>query len=421
MEALAANLLELLAWLGKQGVAMRDLKPDNLLVAGNPDAYPLFLASADDFTLGLIDVETACDFGSPDAGAFVQPQLGGPRSTPPPLIFFPTGSLPKVHGDLGKVLHYQDWHAVAAIIFEMATGKRLFGRTAGQVPRIMGALQKAVTEHRSLVDLYRAVNGVFWQQAAEEFARVTAIHGQRLEVLRVRMPRFFMSVAAAAMDRAQQCVDHRFDACLGRRSEGLSATDRQKLKACSAAQLQRLKEKYRTSGTDDHQRIAAWCDDLAALKQEAEALAAAMNPLPEASGVVSARKLLTLMHYATAGVMATGGPVSLEPSPLEEISDVPPDQSLPYDHRTGALTTRPFPRLAFGGAVRAYRRCRLFLSLNPSAFGHFGSLFARYFSSTMQAKWVVTFRRVAVTGGVLGRTAQRRGTICRFSRMWKVG
>jgi len=39
------NLLDLLAWLSEKQVAMRDLKPDNLLVAGDPQCYPGFLRS----------------------------------------------------------------------------------------------------------------------------------------------------------------------------------------------------------------------------------------------------------------------------------------------------------------------------------------------------------------------------------------
>ena len=323
MEALSVNLLELLAWLGTRGVAMRDLKPDNLLVAGNPDAYPLFLASADDFTLGLIDVETACDFGSMGSGPGAQPQLGGTPVYATPAHFFPNRVLAAVHGDLGGVLHHQDWHAVAAIIFETATGKRLFGQTAGQIPRIMAALQKAVTERRSLVALYRVVNGIFWKQAGEEFSRGMATHSQRLVALRVRMPRFLMAAAGTAMGRLRQRLDDRFDACLDRRAEGISPGDRQKLRTCSAVQLQRLQEKYRRSGTGAHHRIAVWCADLVALKQAAETLDAAMNPVVDASMAVSVRQLLMLMHYATAGVMATDSPVAAEPSPLEEIPEVP--------------------------------------------------------------------------------------------------
>lgn len=55
MEAIIQNLMELLGWLDECGVALRDLKPDNLMVVGDPSQYPLFLLSAEEFIIGLID------------------------------------------------------------------------------------------------------------------------------------------------------------------------------------------------------------------------------------------------------------------------------------------------------------------------------------------------------------------------------
>ena len=62
MAAITTNLLDVLAWFRKKRVSMRDLKPDNLFVAGDPARYPLFLRSVEEFSLGIIDVETAVDF-----------------------------------------------------------------------------------------------------------------------------------------------------------------------------------------------------------------------------------------------------------------------------------------------------------------------------------------------------------------------
>ena len=42
MSAMATNLLTLLTWLEEKQVAMRDLKPDNLLLAGDTTQYPAF-------------------------------------------------------------------------------------------------------------------------------------------------------------------------------------------------------------------------------------------------------------------------------------------------------------------------------------------------------------------------------------------
>lgn len=306
MEALTVNLLDLLAWLGRREVSVRDLKPDNLLVAGDPDAYPLFLSSADAFSLGLIDLETACDLAPLKSGRGTQPQLGGTPAYATPSHFFPNRVLTEVYGDIAAILHHQDWHAVAAIIFETATGRRLFGRTAGQIPRIMAALQKAVDEGRPLADLYREVNAHYWRQAGEECRRVTAAYGQRLDVLRVRVPRSLLAAVGGALDRIRREADARFDACLAQRSDSLSESDRRTLAACTSEQLRRLCEKYGASGSAAHRRIAGWLEALARLRREVDAVAESADQLSQGGKAVSVSWLLDLMHRTTAAVMATG-------------------------------------------------------------------------------------------------------------------
>ena len=51
MSAMIFNLLDILAWFGEKKVSMRDLKPDNLFVAGDPAKYPIFLRSPQEFSL----------------------------------------------------------------------------------------------------------------------------------------------------------------------------------------------------------------------------------------------------------------------------------------------------------------------------------------------------------------------------------
>jgi serine/threonine protein kinase len=84
MAGIITNLLDLLAWLRTKQIAMRDLKPDNLLVAGDPSKYPLFLMNATDYELGIIDVETAVDFEKSKDRKVKQPLLGG---TPTVTLF----------------------------------------------------------------------------------------------------------------------------------------------------------------------------------------------------------------------------------------------------------------------------------------------------------------------------------------------
>ncbi|MCK7507684.1 MAG: hypothetical protein MZV70_28985 [Desulfobacterales bacterium] len=86
---IVTNLLDLLAWLSAKQVAMRDLKPDNLLVAGDPQNYPAFLRSAADYSLGFIDVETAVYFGKAEENKIKQPLLGGTPYYATPSHLFP--------------------------------------------------------------------------------------------------------------------------------------------------------------------------------------------------------------------------------------------------------------------------------------------------------------------------------------------
>ena len=323
MEALAANLLELLAWLGRKGVAMRDLKPDNLLVAGDPDAYPIFLSMADGFTLGLIDLETACDLEpfARDAGS--QPPLSGTPSYATPSHFFPNQVLSKTYDDLAAVLHFQDWHAVAAIVFETATGRRLFGRTAGQISRIMAALQSAVASKKSLARLYRSVNPVFWNQADEEFARVTRAHTKRLGSLKVAVPSPLVPAMGRGADQSLARLTARFEACLDRRTPAVSAVDRQKLLACSPARLQGLGRKYRGSGGQAPGAMHGWFQELAAIREKICALEEAGIALKSPAGVVTFTQLLVLMHAATGAVMAVDPLPQDQSFPLEDIQPIP--------------------------------------------------------------------------------------------------
>jgi len=102
MAAISTNLLDLLAWLRQKRVSMRDLKPDNLFVAGDPERYPLFLRSVRDFSLGIIDVETAVDFEKSKYTRTKQPLLGGTPFYATPSHFIRNEVLTIKFNNLGK-------------------------------------------------------------------------------------------------------------------------------------------------------------------------------------------------------------------------------------------------------------------------------------------------------------------------------
>ena len=169
IEGIITNLLVMLAWLGENNVAMRDLKPDNLLVAGNPDNYPLFLSSADEYAIGLIDLETAVDYRPSKNAPPEQPQLGGTPAYATPSHFFQNEIIEDMFQDLPLILNMQDWHATTAIVYEVVTGRRLFRQTAGQISELVMNMQQDTEEEQPLPDIYRRVNRTFWKSAAAEF------------------------------------------------------------------------------------------------------------------------------------------------------------------------------------------------------------------------------------------------------------
>lgn len=169
MAAISTNLLDVLAWFRRKRVSMRDLKPDNLFVAGDPARYPLFLRSPQDFSLGIIDVETAVDFEKSKNNGIKQPLLGGTPFYATPSHFLKNDILAKKYDNLGKILHLQDWHSTLVMIYKAITGELLFDQTA----KLFGDLRNMMIEanqpdnHKS--DIFEEASRMFWHSAVVEF------------------------------------------------------------------------------------------------------------------------------------------------------------------------------------------------------------------------------------------------------------
>jgi serine/threonine protein kinase len=169
MGAIGSNILDLLAWLRQKGVAMRDLKPDNLFIAGDPAKYPSFLSSAKSYAIGLIDMETAVSFSGKNAKEIKQPQLGGTPYYATPTHLFTNALLTAVYKNLPRIFYLQDWHACAVIIFKIITGETIFLRTAKKLSSIRGIIRKSLSKKLSLPQILDNVNHIFWQSAIPEF------------------------------------------------------------------------------------------------------------------------------------------------------------------------------------------------------------------------------------------------------------
>ena len=182
MEGIVTNLLELLAHLKKKRVAMRDLKPDNLLVAGDRDRYPGFLAYPEEYKIGLIDVETAVVLTNAGSEGIEQPPLGGTPQYATPSHFFSNEVLAHSYESLAMILHMQDWYGVIGIIYRTITGLPLFVKTA----KILTTIIKTKGEYKGKEEEhFLSVNEMFWNSADTEFREKLTAREETLKSLSI--------------------------------------------------------------------------------------------------------------------------------------------------------------------------------------------------------------------------------------------
>ena len=190
MAAITTNLLDVLAWFRKKRVSMRDLKPDNLFVAGDPARYPLFLRSVEQFSLGIIDVETAVDFEKSKYTKTKQPLLGGTPFYATPSHFIKNDILSQKFGNLGKILHLQDWHATLVMIYKVITGELLFNQTAKLFVELRNMMIQANQPDAGKGEIFEEASRMFWHSAVTEFQVKTAETKKALNSVVITLPEY---------------------------------------------------------------------------------------------------------------------------------------------------------------------------------------------------------------------------------------
>ncbi|MCU0560538.1 MAG: hypothetical protein MUD16_10155 [Desulfobacterales bacterium] len=240
VSGIIAKLLDLLAELDQKQVAMRDLKPDNLLVAGDPQRYPAFLRTPGEYSLGIIDVETAVVFEPAEAGPIRQPLLGGTPYYATPSHLLPNAVLARCYAQPGRILHFQDWHAVLVMIYKTVTGELLFERTAQKFVETKTEVIQALKERRALEELVPELSRGFWRNAVAEFQAGMRAREASLRQIEVDLPasarKLFLQTlrrdAAATVDAIRRLV--------AAQTQIQSAAEREQLIACSHARIGRL-------------------------------------------------------------------------------------------------------------------------------------------------------------------------------------
>ncbi len=188
LENLASNTLNLLAWIDRKGLSMRDLKPENLFVAGQPEAYPVFLNDKLKFSIGLIDVETAVVMDDSSSSDIPQPQLAGTPLYATPTHLLTNTIIEAVYGDVRTILHMQDWYATIAIIFKIISGRNLFPSTAMLFPDLVKQIRMLDPAGPEMEREMALVNQMFWGRAKAEFEKCLKADKDIFERVEVIVP-----------------------------------------------------------------------------------------------------------------------------------------------------------------------------------------------------------------------------------------
>jgi hypothetical protein len=243
VESLCSNIMDLLAWIGERGLALRDLKPENLFVAGNPEDYPGFLNDAEKFSIGLIDVETAVAVDAEDPVLIPQPQLAGTPLYATPAHLIPNALLLEVYEDLRTIMHLQDWHATIAILYRIITGENLFGTTAHVFPEILNRLKLLDPAGPDVEKEVIAIQRLFWNSAVAEFQEGMSKNADDLARVEVRVPAAFVAELKAGLRQEVREIERTVERAVAEQSFFNSGDKRRFLKQASAEKIVQMKNK----------------------------------------------------------------------------------------------------------------------------------------------------------------------------------
>jgi hypothetical protein len=296
MAALITNALELISRLKEQAVAVRDLKPDNIFVAGTFDGADHLLGDPATYDLGLIDLETALSLKAGRPESLEQPLMAGTPSFMTPSQVFSNSVLIGLFGaDTPRVLYMQDWFAAVGIIYNIVTGEHLFYRTAKLIPEIVRIKHKS--PHRP-PEIFKQVSWNFWYTASAELAEKKEAFRSRLDALQVELTArsrdALASEAQMERRRLKDCMHQMIE-----RQEFFPGSRKALADAqAEAVRKNRIKREKRQNSTDadlqKQNREIAFLRSLEILKAQIP-ITGAIEELPDKP--LPAARLMNLLFY----------------------------------------------------------------------------------------------------------------------------
>jgi serine/threonine protein kinase len=331
LENLSTNALNLLSWIGRKGLALRDLKPENLFVAGEPDAYPIFLNDSRKFSIGLIDVETAVVIDAATSEDVPQPQLAGTPLYATPSHLMTNIILHEVYKDVRTILHMQDWYATIAIIYKIITGRNLFSVTARTFPEIVQRIRLIDPTGPDVERDVAAIGSLFWSSALAEFEESLDREMDILKRIEVEIPKNLTADFVKALHRGSNEFTQRLKKIIAKQTV---FTDPGKCRFLLEAPVekiqkmtQKLSEKRPGTGepSDSHQLALNLLEQIERLKDRLQRKLEAAAALKAGANRMGADQLLEAMLEKVLSAMYLSHWNPPEPAKWSGKSKLPSD------------------------------------------------------------------------------------------------
>jgi len=301
MTAITTSLLDILAWFREKRVSMRDLKPDNLFVAGDPARYPLFLKSAQEFSMGIIDVETAVDFEHSKYKKMQQPLLGGTPFYATPSHFLKNDILVHKFVGLGRILHLQDWQATLVMIYKVITGELLFKQTA----RLFGDLRNMMIQANQPAgrdsEIFEDASRMFWHSAVVEFQEKIEDSEKALKTVAVALPESVQDMFSKVLTKELRSIALSIKNCVDTQNIFVKDQIREVLlkashsKVCQLKADMESKTKHSENPAEPRTEAIAFLHKLSDLKAQFVHHAYMKKQLSKPEASLSAHDILTFM------------------------------------------------------------------------------------------------------------------------------
>ena len=300
ISSMVINLIDLLFWLSEKKLAMRDLKPDNLLIAGNPSKFPQFLESATMYSIGLIDVETTVSYHVSEKETIRQGPLGGTPSYATPTHQLKNETIRKVYKDLPLILHLQDWYATVGMIYQTVIGERLFEKTAKNLLTLKKTIREQSRKNANPQAVLEDVSHSFWRMALDEFSMKTQENEKRLRFIRLIVSQESKAMLLDTFADTQLCISKFIQKLILSQTAFTSEKFRKSLYSATPLKIHHFRIKFKAGKWKQlppQERDVALkvLDDLVFLKKQSEQLILTSTLLKKSVSIVSAFDLLKAM------------------------------------------------------------------------------------------------------------------------------